>query len=111
MRITYIFIYFFRFYFLSNDELLEILSKTKEPERIQPHLRKCFDGISRLLFNANHEIEAMISNENEIVKFRETIVPAKSKGMVELWMSEVDDAMKDALGSIRNTVIYLPVLK
>lgn len=39
----------------------------------------------------------MISNENEIVKFRERIVPAKSKGMVELWMSEVDDAMKDAL--------------
>ena len=86
-----------RFYFLSNDELLEILSKTKEPERIQPHLRKCFDGISRLLFNSDHEIEAMISNENEIVKFRERIVPAKSKGMVELWMSEVDDAMKDAL--------------
>lgn len=39
----------------------------------------------------------MISNENEMVKFRERIVPAKSKGMVELWMSEVDDAMKDAL--------------
>ena len=76
-------LFFSRFYFLSNDELLEILSKTKEPERIQPHLRKCFDGIGRLLFNSNQEIEAMVSDgnekEREIVRFREAIVPARSK--------------------------------
>lgn len=56
---------FARFYFLSNDELLEILSQTKEVRNVRPHLRKVFEAVADLQFNDDDTMWAMISGEKE----------------------------------------------
>ncbi|XP_071059360.1 dynein axonemal heavy chain 1-like [Pseudochaenichthys georgianus] len=83
-----------RFYFLSDDELLEILSQTRDPTAVQPHLRKCFENIARLQFQSDLKITHMYSGEGEEVKLALPVYPT---GNVEHWLREVEKSMKATL--------------
>lgn len=82
---------FARFYFLSNDELLEILSQTKDPTAVQPHLRKVFENVMSLEFDAKKKMHAMFSAEKERVDFVKVLDPNGKN--VEDWMNEVEEMM------------------
>nr|WAW84827.1 axonemal dynein heavy chain 1 [Halisarca dujardinii] len=86
-----------RFYFLSDDELLEILSQTKDPTAVQPHLRKCFENIAKLKFEEDLRISQMFSGDGEMVPFHEELYP---KGNVEDWLLQVEVVMKSSLRKI-----------
>ncbi|KAM4603926.1 dynein axonemal heavy chain 6 [Polymixia lowei] len=117
-------IVFPRFYFLSNDELLEILAQTRNPQAVQPHLRKCFDAITRLEFALlpspppeakgappepreqgklfSNDILAMVSPEGEKVGLTKGL---KARGNVEDWLGKVEEAMFFSLRRLSKVAI------
>ena len=94
-----------RFFFLSNDELLNILSESKKPTRVQPHLKKCFENIDQLEFQSNLDITAMYSAEGERVIFDEIINPGTWNNRVEKWLPEVEGVMQTSLARIMHEAL------
>eukprot|EP01083_Nonionella_stella_P245320 852816_1 len=95
-----------RFYFLSNDELLEILADSRNPHKVQPHLRKCFDNIYKLdLANDKSvSIKQMISGEGERVTLGKNLKCGRKP--VEEWLGSLEQDMKKTLKKlIKNGVI------
>jgi dynein heavy chain, axonemal len=98
-----------RFYFLSNDEMLEILSQTRNAQAVQPHLIKCFDSMKKILFGeekGSKSIHGMFSPENEFVKFASIV---KAEGGVEFWLTDIEKMMTQSLyENTRNAVACYP---
>ncbi|CBZ25938.1 putative dynein heavy chain, partial [Leishmania mexicana MHOM/GT/2001/U1103] len=83
---------FARFYFLSDDELLAILSEARDPQKIQPQFRKLFENIARIdMRNDDNEMFGMYSQMEEYIPFAQSVLPRK---YVENWLTEIEHMMK-----------------
>lgn len=86
-----------RFYFLSSDDLLEILGQAKDPQNVQAHLKKCFEGIKKLEMNPpgsdgrrHWESTGVYSPDGEYLPFISLVV---TEGRPEEWLNRVEEAM------------------
>ena len=87
-----------RFYFLSNEELIMILSNSQNIITIQKYIIKCFEAISSVQVE-NGFISGMISPEGEMVKF-ENLVELYLEGeikSIEIWMVDLEKEMRNSL--------------
>ena len=86
---------FARFYFIGDDDMLEILGQATNPNVIQTHLKKLFAGIHMVKFDEKNEyIVAMKSLEGEHVPLANKV---KISHNVELWLEDLAKEMKNTL--------------
>ncbi|TRY75069.1 hypothetical protein TCAL_08574 [Tigriopus californicus] len=84
-----------RFYFIGDDDLLQILGQATKPAIIQTHLKKLFAGIHNVNFDEQEQhIVTMNSIEGEVVELKTKI---KISSEVEGWLSELAREMKRTL--------------
>lgn len=87
-----------RFYFLSNEELILMLSNSQEILTIQKYIVKCFEAIASVRVDTKN-IVSMISPESEEVMF-ENPVAFYDKGEIkslEVWMVDLEKEMRGSL--------------
>ena len=83
---------FARFYFLGDDDLLEILGQAKNPMVIQSHLKKLFAGIFEVSFAGDQKsISAFKSIDGEVVSL---LQPVKVVEDVEIWLTHLTNEMR-----------------
>ncbi|XP_054907024.1 dynein axonemal heavy chain 2 isoform X1 [Poeciliopsis prolifica] len=91
-----------RFYFLSNDDVLEILGQSQNPEAMQPHMKKCFDNIKSLRIDKTTKTlraDGMFSADGEFILFNK---PQQLDKPVETWLCDVERLMQSTLKAYLN---------
>ncbi|XP_067011460.2 dynein heavy chain, cytoplasmic isoform X2 [Anabrus simplex] len=88
-----------RFYFVGDEDLLEIIGNSKNVARLQKHFKKMFAGVAAILLNEdNTVITGIASREGEEVQFMEPVSTVDHPKINE-WLSMVEGQMRLTLAS------------
>ena len=99
-------LYLQRFYFVNNDDLVEIMGNSNEPGKIVVHLSKMFAAISSIKMHCSTSEEegatpdvatTMCSKEGEVVTL---VAPIDLKAGVKDWLASLEMQMAVTLASL-----------
>ncbi|KAF2143585.1 uncharacterized protein K452DRAFT_224111 [Aplosporella prunicola CBS 121167] len=88
-----------RFYFVGDEDLLEIIGNSNDTLRIEKHLRKMFAGLSGLTTTDDSTIVGFTSKEGEQVGLKKEISLVKTPKINE-WLGALEHNMKDTLAQL-----------
>lgn len=91
-----------RFYFVGDEDLLEIIGNSKDVQRVMKHFKKMFAGISTVILEEDDgivTITGMTSKEGEVVHFSQSIRPFEFPRIND-WLARLENEMKVTLSDI-----------
>ncbi|XP_071963522.1 cytoplasmic dynein 1 heavy chain 1-like [Antedon mediterranea] len=94
-----------RFYFVGDEDLLEIIGNSKNVDKLQKHFKKMFAGISTLILNEDSTIvNGISSREGEDVMFK-TPVSITDHPKINEWLTMVESEMRMTLAKLLATAV------
>ena len=89
---------FARFYFIGDEDLLEIIGNSKDVNKITRHFNKMFAGMNSLLCEDGDELKGMVSREFEEVFFEKSVKISEDP-VVYQWLRKVQEQMHFTLAT------------
>ena len=96
-----------RFFFLSNEDLLEIIGQAMDPNQINKHIKKIYEGIYKIRTEPTqqakgqriHMITAVEAEDEEVLQVHEVSQnqPLLLDSQVESWMKNLTEASQTSL--------------
>ena len=88
-----------RFYFVGDEDLLEIIGNSKNVPRLQKHFKKMFAGVAAIILNEDNTIVTGIaSREGEEVMFKNPVNTVENPKINE-WLTLVEREMRMTLAN------------
>ena len=90
-----------RFYFVGDDDLLEVIGNTNNIKKLEKHFKKMFAGVNSLLLNSDLEktVMGVASKEGEELLFR-TPISIETNPSIKDWLRLIETEMRFTLASL-----------
>jgi dynein heavy chain 1, cytosolic len=88
-----------RFYFVGDEDLLEIIGNSNDSTRVAKHFKKMFAGINGAEVNEDSTITAVTSKEGEVVPLKKEVSLIKLPKIND-WLTALDTNVKQTLAEL-----------
>lgn len=91
-----------RFYFIGDEDLLELLGQSKRIDVVHAHLKKLFQGIHRIEVSPDRRITAVKASSSETVVLSK---PVAMEAQIEVWLGDLAKSSAAAVADDINAAL------